>query len=96
MLESVCKAILAERRVPKTSERNLNRLMAEVRTTLGLAGDSELCDLLNGLESSMKARAKIRAAAGADHGLGPGEDGVDPEVAELFVNIAVFLRREAI
>src|ERR1051326_1019826 len=99
MLESVCKAILTEHGIARGESWDVKRLMTETRRVLGLQGVDPLAQMMDGLAATMRAMARIRAKAGADHGLGPEEEGVDAEVAELFVNtagaIAVFLRRRA-
>jgi len=99
MLESVCKAVLHEHAVQWKSSWGMDRLVRETRQVLEIDDLLGMKPLLDALDDAMRAMAKIRAAAGADHGLGPSDERVPPDIAELFVNVAgamaLFFRRQA-
>jgi len=97
LVESVCRSILVELKLPLPSELSITPLYKAVREPLGLAPGKETIEpqiaddvrtILAGITNSIKGIGALRTHAGDAHGRERGRTRVDARIARLSVNSA--------
>jgi hypothetical protein len=94
-LETLCKAILAERGTHATGKENLPKLVHETRKCLGLTinpqVDETLRSTLGALATLTQGIAELRGQLGTGHGASPTTGRPPVEIARLAVGVATAL-----
>ena len=96
-VESVCRSVLVEMKVPLPQKKDLSGLYRAVRGVLGLAPErsdlpAEIADdvrkILSGLITSLEGIGALRTHAGDAHGRERGYRRIDARIARLAIHAA--------
>lgn len=104
LIESVCRSILVELRLPLPAKKDIEGLLRAVQEPLGLSPgrsdlpaeiEADIRQVLGGLTSVAKGVGALRTHAGDAHGRERGYRRIDARIARLAINsaasIAMFL-----